>query len=630
MDITRLKDLAGIVAIEKKEKSEIVKEFYDLKLNETVDFIRHVKVYGAQVDIDDNTNIAKITINESTKQLSEDLFSKIIREWKYGEDTILESEQLWGLYIAEPGSDEYGLQFSDTSRSSVVDEWKDSWKDQYDDNNKKIKYKYKIVKIDSENPKKTLSESATQLNEFETIYDVVKAVEDGKKVVWKSEDYVVGKDLYGDYNVTYKPWSRKPDTVLLFHKDGKSTDYKPEDFWINEAYTVLPAVDSDRYIERAGLEGPFRWRNGRVVYYDPKEGKYYDPDTDMFIEYDEYIRANNPDIRESVNINEATFDTIELQLPAHWASALINADTTGLDDEEEAALDRWVDWASDEYNIRAGQPLGVTGEEEFKRYHDADDFVGATDVLTFVYRVEDSVTESKLTFRKNGQPDLGKGQPKEKRIETLKNNIEDFKEKNRTLPKDNHLRQDQEKQIERWSKELDSLLNEDHGGGYYVCYGNNKEHHKTEAEATAAKIKLEKSGVTDVTVKKDTEAGAKEALNKANKELKEENDIHTKLHDSDKNSKIKVPNDVKQEAKKQIKDIEKSITEFDKAAKTDNSTKNKTIDSINHVLEILDGGTLEDLKKAQVYYSTLMNPITNLFPNLLVKFLADPKNFIKL
>ncbi len=50
---------------------------------------------------------------------------------------------------------------------------------------------------------------------------------------------------------------------------------------------TLPRIDTEKYQERDGLEGPIATRSGKVVYYDPKEGKYYDPDTDMYIEYDD-------------------------------------------------------------------------------------------------------------------------------------------------------------------------------------------------------------------------------------------------------------------------------------------------------------------------------------------------------
>lgn len=64
---------------------------------------------------------------------------------------------------------------------------------------------------------------------------------------------------------------------------------------IEEGYTVLPPMDRERYQEREGLEGPFPLRSGKVVYYDPREGKYYDPDTDYYLSYDEYMQYDKDD-----------------------------------------------------------------------------------------------------------------------------------------------------------------------------------------------------------------------------------------------------------------------------------------------------------------------------------------------
>lgn len=38
---------------------------------------------------------------------------------------------------------------------------------------------------------------------------------------------------------------------------------------------------------REGLEGPFKMKNGKTYYYDPKEGKYYDPTKDMYVPNDD-------------------------------------------------------------------------------------------------------------------------------------------------------------------------------------------------------------------------------------------------------------------------------------------------------------------------------------------------------
>ena len=44
-----------------------------------------------------------------------------------------------------------------------------------------------------------------------------------------------------------------------------------------------------KYGPRKGLEGPFNF-NGRVLYYDPKEGKYWDPRTDFYVSHSEYFQ----------------------------------------------------------------------------------------------------------------------------------------------------------------------------------------------------------------------------------------------------------------------------------------------------------------------------------------------------
>ena len=44
---------------------------------------------------------------------------------------------------------------------------------------------------------------------------------------------------------------------------------------------------------RRGLEGPFVFPNLQVVYYDPQEGAYWDPQTDWYLEHDEAARLQN-------------------------------------------------------------------------------------------------------------------------------------------------------------------------------------------------------------------------------------------------------------------------------------------------------------------------------------------------
>lgn len=51
-------------------------------------------------------------------------------------------------------------------------------------------------------------------------------------------------------------------------------------------YRVMPNWGRE-WKPRRGLEGPFVYVNGRILYYDPKEGKYWDPKTDFYVSQEE-------------------------------------------------------------------------------------------------------------------------------------------------------------------------------------------------------------------------------------------------------------------------------------------------------------------------------------------------------
>lgn len=59
------------------------------------------------------------------------------------------------------------------------------------------------------------------------------------------------------------------------------------------------------------------------------------------------------------------YDPVILTLPEHWASALVNADTTGLDDQDEKALDAFLEDHPHLYCV------DVSEESTFCRRHDA-------------------------------------------------------------------------------------------------------------------------------------------------------------------------------------------------------------------------------------------------------------------
>jgi len=61
-------------------------------------------------------------------------------------------------------------------------------------------------------------------------------------------------------------------------------------------HRTLDMIDKEKYPNREnqGLEGPFRQQSGHVLYYDTKQGKYYDPSRDMYVEDDELQIMQNP------------------------------------------------------------------------------------------------------------------------------------------------------------------------------------------------------------------------------------------------------------------------------------------------------------------------------------------------
>jgi hypothetical protein len=45
-----------------------------------------------------------------------------------------------------------------------------------------------------------------------------------------------------------------------------------------------------RFQPRKGLEGPFEYPNGQVLYYDPRAGEFWDPTTDFYVPQEDVAR----------------------------------------------------------------------------------------------------------------------------------------------------------------------------------------------------------------------------------------------------------------------------------------------------------------------------------------------------
>jgi len=82
--------------------------------------------------------------------------------------------------------------------------------------------------------------------------------------------------------------------------------YKITKFYLKNPHTLKKSINSKKIQNESfndlpppikGLEGPWKMKNGRIVYYDPKEGAYYDRSTDMYLDRNETLdlHFNNMD-----------------------------------------------------------------------------------------------------------------------------------------------------------------------------------------------------------------------------------------------------------------------------------------------------------------------------------------------
>lgn len=96
----------------------------------------------------------------------------------------------------------------------------------------------------------------------------------------------------------------------------KMSHQSARDHWrkINSKGVVTP-IDRDKYPnrEKEGLEGPYRTKKtGLTYYYDKKEGKYYNPDTDMYLDVSDILEGN--EVLEGVVLTEAKFGEAQINI----------------------------------------------------------------------------------------------------------------------------------------------------------------------------------------------------------------------------------------------------------------------------------------------------------------------------
>lgn len=65
-------------------------------------------------------------------------------------------------------------------------------------------------------------------------------------------------------------------------------------------YRIVGGIDRNRYtdLSHEGLEGPYLMASGKVLYYDPTAGKYWDRDSDFYVSNEEMAEHHSALLRK--------------------------------------------------------------------------------------------------------------------------------------------------------------------------------------------------------------------------------------------------------------------------------------------------------------------------------------------
>jgi hypothetical protein len=131
---------------------------------------------------------------------------------------------------------------------------------------------------------------------------------------------------------------------------------------VSEGWSELPSINREKYQERDGLEGPFPTKSGKVVYYDPKEGKYYDPDTDIYLSYDEWKSLD--EAYGTANTAQPSRATIRAQGTKPSGSERRYNNTAQDQARDATVIPRTVAGAPPQGNVATGQGASRAGSED--------------------------------------------------------------------------------------------------------------------------------------------------------------------------------------------------------------------------------------------------------------------------
>lgn len=431
---------------------------------------------------------------------------------------------------------------------------------------------------------------------------------------------------------------------------------------LEEGFSVVAPLNADEYPNRdsEGLEGPFRLKNGLVVYYDKREGKYYNPKTDIFLSHEEYQQYNESmensmdndrllklsglnenfaltDERAATMIAKKLAGTPNLTLATIRQYVLRNLGMVGKTERDVPMLLGLVHdilsqqgFTADEKagtNARAYQQRTESTENSMNNYErmrflaglpaaepkvavienftDSDEHV-ASEILSSL--LKDALNEG--TMRDEVQALTAATaqwkQAFESVVAILRNLDKNDPQSQKFLSTAGNLIRG----IAQQSGEFESILKKSSG---WISHP----HHNVREGA----VELTTEELANVTINEfDVETEIVAAL--AASIIAEESEPKVPELDNEKENAgktSKVPSDVSSALNKRVSELKQSLSRYG-----DKGAKQNAVDALEKIADLLK---LEDgLTDAAVFYGTLMSPITDLFPPNVVKFIhAAPK-----
>jgi hypothetical protein len=101
------------------------------------------------------------------------------------------------------------------------------------------------------------------------------------KSAWRWEEYRNGR-------VVNKDSGRGTEFTQSYDGPGYY-DVNTDSYYRRRYATSVTDNRGHKWDPKRGLEGPFKYKTGVVLYYDPREGKYYDPSTDLYVSIKEFM-----------------------------------------------------------------------------------------------------------------------------------------------------------------------------------------------------------------------------------------------------------------------------------------------------------------------------------------------------